>query len=310
MSNMTQTVMIFGGTGFLGSYVVSELARAGFRLNIITRDVIAAAHLKTQGDVGQINLQYGDIYKPVTYEKLLANTDIIVNLVGVLFEKGNQNFDNLHHLAPSWLAELASENEIKRFIHVSALGVERAKTSKYAQSKLQGENAILQAFPNATILRPSVIFGVEDNFYNQFAKMIDWFHAAPLIAGGKTKFQPSYVIDVAKAVAKICTSSDYNGKIYELGGGEIISFKQILQFIKQMRHSKALLVPLPACCAKMIGFANEFLPKPLITRDQVELLRYDNVVSDGALGYKELGIAPHSPSSIVPQYLQTLHGLT
>ncbi len=307
---MTQTVMIFGGTGFLGSYVVSELARAGFRLNIITRDVIAASHLKTQGDVGQINLQYGDINKVETYEKLLTQTDIVVNMVGVLFEKGRQNFDNLHHKAPAKLAELASKNGVKKFVHISALGVDKATTSKYAKSKLQGENAILQAFPNATILRPSVIFGVEDNFYNQFAKMINWFHAAPLIAGGKTKFQPTYVVDVAKAIVKTCVDDVTSGKIYELGGGEIISFKQILQFIKQMRHSKALLMPLPACCAKMIGFANEFLPKPLITRDQVELLRYDNVVSDNALGYKELGIAPHSPSSVVPQYLQTLHGLT
>jgi uncharacterized protein YbjT (DUF2867 family) len=310
MSNAMQTVMVFGGTGFLGSYVVNELARAGFRLNIITRDVIAASHLKTQGNVGQINLQYGDINKVETYEKLLANTDIVVNMVGVLFEKGKQNFDNLHHKSPAKLAELASKNGVKRFVHISALGVDKATTSKYATSKLQGENAILQAFPNTTILRPSVIFGVEDNFYNQFAKMMDWFRSAPLIAGGKTKFQPTYVVDVAKAIAKVCSDATTSGKIYELGGGEIISFKQILQFIKQMRHSKAFLVPVPSCCAKMIGLLSEFLPKPLITRDQVELLRYDNVVSENALGYEELGIAPHSPSSIVPQYLKTIHRLT
>ncbi len=297
-----QTILLFGGTGFVGKYVVSKLAHAGFRLHIITRDVVAAAHLKTQGTVGQINLQYGDISRPETFEKLLNSCDIVINLVGLLYERGSQNFENIHHKAPARLAQLAAQHGVKRFIHMSSLGVERAKTSRYASTKLQGEQAVLQYFPNAVIFRPSVIFGAEDNFYNQFAKMAAIAHVLPLISGGKTKFQPTYVADVADAFA-VAALQKLSG-IYELGGLETLTFKQILEFIKRTTHNKAVLIPLPSCFAKAAGFFNEFLPKPVITRDQVELLRYDNVVNDGALGYAELGIRPHSPSSIVPEYLQ------
>ncbi len=301
-----QTILLFGGTGFVGKYVVSQLAHAGFRLNIITRDVVTAAHLKTQGDVGQINLQYGDIRKASTYENLLANTDIVVNLVGLLSEHGAQNFENIHHIATARLAELSAKHGVNRFIHMSSLGVERAVTSKYAQTKLKGEQAVLKYFPNAVIFRPSVIFGIEDNFYNQFAKMSALAHVLPLIAGGKTKFQPTYVADVAEAFA-VAASNNLHGReiagIYELGGTEIMSFKQILEFIIATTNNKAIMIPLPTCAAKMVGFVNEFLPKPMITRDQVELLRYDNVVNENALGYDDLGIKPHSPTAIVPQYL-------
>jgi NADH dehydrogenase len=298
----TQTILIFGGNGFIGNHTVRALAKTGARLNVICRDVIAASPLKTYGDVGQINLHYGDITKPKTYEQLLSSTDLIINLVGILFEKGSRNFENIHNQAPAKLAELAAGSGVKRFIHISALGVDKATTSKYAKSKLNGEKAILQHLLNAVILRPSVVFGREDNFYNQFARMSRISPFLPLIAGGKTKFQPTYVGDVAQAIKIAATDVRTDGNIYELAGGEVQSFKQILQFVKRQTGSKSALLPIPSYAAKMIGFGSEFLPTPPLTRDQVELLKFDNIAGDG-MGYKDLGITPKNPSVIVAEYL-------
>jgi uncharacterized protein YbjT (DUF2867 family) len=298
-----QTILIFGGNGFLGRYAVQELAKSQARINIICRNTVKAAHLKTYGDVGQINLHYGDITKPKTYEQFLPHTDLIINLVGILFEKGKRSFENIHHLAVAQLAELAVKNGVKRFIHISALGVERATTSKYAKSKRAGELAILRFMPNAVILRPSVVFGREDNFYNQFAQMSRFSPFLPLIAGGKAKFQPTYVADVAKAIRVAANDPKTDGNIYELAGDEVQSFKQILQFVKTQTGSKSKLLPIPSCAAKMLGLGFEFLPKPPLTRDQVELLRYDNVIGD-AKTYHDLGITPQNPTVIVSEYIK------
>ncbi len=303
MSAENKIVTIFGGAGFVGQYVVKHIARAGYRVRAIVRDVPGAAYLKTQGDVGQIALVYGDITKPETYKNALKDSYAVINLVGILFEKGKQTFDNIHTQAPKELAQHAKEAGVTRFLHMSALGVEQATTAKYAKSKTAGEHAVLEYFPDATIFKPSVIFGAEDNFYNQFAKMGVFSPALPLIGGGNTKFQPVYVDDVAKAYAKALENPQTKGKTYELGGVDVMSFKEILQTINQMTNRERMLVKVPSCMASAGAFFAEFLPTPPLTRDQVEMLKYDNVVSDDALTFKDLGIEPTDADLVVPAYL-------
>lgn len=304
MTKSQEIITIFGGAGFVGQYIVKDAARQGYRLRIIVRDIEAAAHLKTQGDVGQISLIPGDITKPESYETALEGAHIVINLVGILFEKGKQNFSAIHSQAAEKLAQNASKAGVTRFLHMSALGVDKAKTSKYAKTKLAGEKAVLAAFPDATIFCPSVIFGEEDNFYNQFAQMAVFSPALPLIGGGKAKFQPVYVCDVAKAFIAALDDDASCGTTYELGGADIVSFKEVLASINSMTHRNRHLLNIPSCFAGVGAFFAEFLPTPPLTRDQVELLKYDNVVSKEAPNFKTLGIEPASISSIVPDYLQ------
>jgi NADH dehydrogenase len=296
-------ITIFGGTGFVGRHVVQEAARAGYRVQVITRDTIAAEFLKTQGDVGQIAIIYGDIRDPESYRAAVARSNIVINLVGILYEKGKQTFATLHAKAPETLAQMAIQSGVERFLHMSALGVDKATNSKYAKTKLLGEKAVLAAFPDATIFRPSVIFGAEDNFYNQFAKMACFSPFLPLIGGGNTKFQPTYVGDVAKALIHALSRPESKGAIYSLGGGKVLSFEAILRSVGTYTHRTPWLLPLPSCAASMMGLVAERLPHPFITRDQVRLLAYDNVVDETEQGYAALGIIPHSPEDIVPEYL-------
>jgi NADH dehydrogenase len=303
MGNTARIITVFGGSGFVGQYVVRELARAGYRLRLVERDIHNAAALKTQGEVGQIAVLHADITKPDTYVHALQGSYGVVNLVGLLFEKGRQTFESLHHQAAKTLAEHAVHAGVTRLLHMSALGVDKASTSAYASTKLAGEQAVQAAFPSATIFRPSVIFGAEDNFYNQFACMSRFLPFLPLIGGGKTRFQPVYVGDVADAFAAALADAHTAGHTYELGGAETLSFKGILQSICTMTHCEPTLLPIPSCMAKISGFFAEFLPRPLLTRDQVELLKYDNVVNPESLGFAALSITPKAPSDIVPAYL-------
>ena len=297
-------VTIAGGTGFLGRYVVRRLAKAGFRLRILCRHPDAALHLKTAGDVGQIALIAADVTKPESLEGKLAGCCAVINLTGILYESGRQTFTAVHTQGAERLAQMARSSGAARFLHVSALGIDKAVKSKYARSKLLGEKAVMAAFPQATILRPSVIFGPEDNFINLFAQLASLFPALPLIGGGHTRFQPVYVDDVAKALHACLLRDDTKGRTYELGGPEIHNFKDILHTITRItgRHRTLVSVPFPAASA--IGCANELLPwPPLLTRDQVTLLHYDNVVSPGVQGFHELGIQPAAMDAVVPQYL-------
>jgi uncharacterized protein YbjT (DUF2867 family) len=301
--NIETLVTIFGGTGFVGRYVVSSLARAGYRIRVITRDIVAAAPLKTQGEVGQIACVYGDARDASSIGDLLAGSHIVVNLIGLLYESGTQQFASIHTDAARIMAEEATKRGVRQLLHISALGVDRAKDSRYAQTKLAGERAVLEAFPSATILRPSIIFGEEDNFYNQFACMARFSPVLPLIGGGGTKFQPIYVVDVAHAVVHALASSTHAGKVYELGGDEIFTFKEIMQHICAITKQSPMLLPIPFGMANFMATFAQMLPKPFLTKDQVTLLHYDNVVSAGALGCAELGIQPHSARVIVPDYL-------
>jgi uncharacterized protein YbjT (DUF2867 family) len=303
MDNTQQVITIFGGSGFVGQYIVRDLARAGYRLRLVERDVVAAASLKTQGEVGQISVTHGDITKPESYVAALEGAYAVINLVGILFERGQQTFAALHAAAPEKLSQIAVKAGVKHFLHMSALGVDKATTSRYAATKLAGENVVRAAFPQATIFRPSVIFGAEDNFYNQFACMSRFSPFLPLIGGGKTKFQPVYVADVAQAFLTALQHPESAGRTYELGGAVELTFQQILASIKEMTNRSPYLLTIPTCIAKLGATFTQLLPTPLLTKDQVELLKYDNVVSASAYGFKDLGITPKHPDDIVPTYL-------
>ncbi len=296
-------VTIFGGTGFLGRYIVGRLARAGFRLRIISRNPSNASELITAGHVGQIALIAGDITKPESYIASLKGSYAVINLVGILFESDKQNFTAIHSLGAEKLAIAAKAAGVKRFIQISALGVEHEFGSSYARSKFLGEQAVISAFPKATILRPSIMFGAEDNFFNKFAKMASISPALPLIGGGKTKFQPVYVDDVARAIEVCLEKDETKGQIYELGGSQIYNFKQILEYILLLTGKTRYLVSIPFGLASFIGKMGEYCPKPPLTRDQVKLLKYNNIINPTIKSFNHLGITPTAVEIIVPEYL-------
>jgi NADH dehydrogenase len=300
-----QLITVVGGTGFLGTYVVRRLLKDGWQVRVLCRDPQGpqTGTVKTQGYLGQVSVEYADLSRPKTLEGKLAGSYAVINLVGVLYEKGSQKFAALHAKGAETLATMAKEAGAKRFIQVSALGVDKAAKSRYARTKIQGEQAVRQVFPNATILRPSVIFGREDNFFNQFASMARFAPLLPVIGGGRTKFQPVYVDDVAQAVAVCLNRADTQGQTYELGGPEVMSFRQIIDYVLDVTGRENGVIDLPFMVAGLMGTAAEFLPKPFLTRDQVTLLRYNNVVSEGTPGLRELGITPTAVELIVPEYL-------
>ncbi len=296
-------VTIVGGTGFVGRYVVKRLAKAGWRIRIIARNPDAARHLRTAGEVGQVVLARGNLADPQSLAGKIEDSYAVVNLVGVLFESGKQKFTALHAQGAETLAQMAYASGVKRFIQISALGVDKAGGSEYARTKLVGEKAVRAAFPAATILRPSVIFGPEDNFFNQFAAMSIAAPALPLIGGGLTRFQAVYVGDVAKAIEACLTRADTPGQTYELGGPHVYTFKEILQFILKTVGREKPLVTVPFPVASMMGSVAQLLPRPLLTRDQVALLRHDNIVGPNTKTFAQLGIKPAAVEVIVPEYL-------
>ncbi len=298
-----RVITIIGGTGFVGRYVVKLLAASGYTLRIISRNPNGALHLKTAGSVGQIVLMGGNLAEPATLMGKIENSYAVVNLAGILFEGGKQSFANVHAHGAEKLAQMAKAAGVSRFVQMSALGVDKAKTSDYARTKLLGEKAVLTAFPEATILRPSVIFGPEDNFYNQFATMGALSPALPLIGGGVTRFQPVYVGDVAAAIKAALVRPDALGQVFELGGPNVYSFKDILRYIMQVTGNKRMLLPIPLGVASFMGMCGEVLPKPPLTRDQVRLLKSDNVVSAGAKTLGSLGLSPTAVEMVVPDYL-------
>lgn len=315
-----RVVTIVGGTGFIGRYVVRQLAQQGFTVRVVCRRPNAALHLKTCGSVGQVVLTPGNLADPVSIQAALAGSYAVVNLVGILFESGRQRFGALQAQGAEKLAQMAKAAGVQRFVHLSALGVDRARGSEYARTKLLGEKAVMAAFPQASILRPSVVFGPEDDFFNQFACMATCAPALPLIGGGGTRFQPVYVQDVARAVVACITRADAVGQLYELGGPNTYSFRDILRYILSVTGKKRLLVPLPFGVASLMGVVCEVLSripvvnlvfrKPAITRDQVQLLKSDNVVSAGAKTFVHLDLTPTAVEMVVPGYLKRFKPVT
>ncbi len=299
-------VTIFGGSGFLGRYVVRVLARRGYRIKVAVRRPDLAGYLQPLGRVGQIHAVQANLRYPDSVKAAAHGADVVINLVGILFERGRQRFRQVHAEGAGHVAAAAAEGGA-RMLHVSAIGADADSRAAYARSKRAAEEAVLSATPSATIFRPSVMFGPEDEFFNRFAAMATLSPALPLIGGGGARFQPVYVDDVANAIAAGADGLTRPGVIYELGGPAVLTLRQVFEFTLATIERKRLLVPVPFAVAKAIGAVAQFLPSPPITPDQVELLRYDNVVSEAAKRERrtldDLGVAPTAVEAIAPSYL-------
>ncbi len=308
MTLKRKIVTIFGGTGFVGRHIVKRLAAEGYTIKVATRIPEHANFLKTCGNVGQVVPFHCDYHDVASLREAIEGADIVINCIGILFQKRKNKFRRLHVELPGQIAEAAARENAERFIHISSLGADHGK-SKYATTKLEGEQAVMKACPWATILRPSVVFGSDDNFFNMFARLAGMAPALPLIGGGKTKFQPVFAGDVAQAVMAAVLlppvgEADPRGKIYELGGPEVVSLRDIYQMVMTYTGRKRLLVPVPFFLAKLKAGFLTMLPNPPLTPDQVESMKTDNVVSLSALTLGHLGVPATGMGLVVPGYLE------
>lgn len=301
------TVTVFGGSGFIGRHLVQQLARAGYQVRVAVRRPDLAGFLQPLGGVSQITAVKADLRDEPSIKEAIKGADYVVNLVGILAEGGGQNFNNIHVHGARLVAIAAREANVKQLVHVSALGADPASKSKYARSKAHGEDAVLNMEPTAIILRPSVVFGPEDEFFNRFASIMSVSPVVPLFAG-KTKFQPIYVGDLAAAIVAALDGKGEEGAIYELGGPQIISMRAIHEDIKRITGRNTALLPLPLIFARGIAIFTAILPNPPVTSDQIKLLKKDNIVSPEAIEehrtLKDLSpLNPRSVAAIVPNYL-------
>jgi uncharacterized protein YbjT (DUF2867 family) len=299
-------VTIFGGSGFVGRHLVRALARRQYRIRVAVRRPELAGFLQPMGRVGQIHAVQANLRYPQSVAAAVRDADIVVNLVGVLFERGAQRFDAIQAQGAEAVA-LAAKAAGACLVHISAIGADADSPARYAQSKAEGERRVLAAMPDATIMRPSIVFGPEDDFFNRFAALARLSPALPLVGGGHTRFQVAFVGDVAEAIAKAVDGDTKAGAIYELGGPDVRSFKELMEFMLATIQRRRLLLPVPFGLMKFNATFLQLLPKPPITPDQVEMLKYDNVVSAAAQGdartLEGLGIVPQSAAAIVPSYL-------
>jgi NADH dehydrogenase len=313
-SNAETLITVFGGSGFLGRHVVRALAKRQYRIRVAVRRPDLAGYLQPLGRVGQIHAVQANVRNRPSVAAAVHGSDVVINLVGILFESGRQRFDAVQSFGAEGVA-LAAAAHNARMIHISAIGADEDSSAAYARAKRHGEELVLAATPEATIFRPSILFGPNDDFFNRFAGIARLSPFLPLVGGGHTRFQPVFAGDVAEAVAKAVDSAARPGAIYELGGPDVFTFKELMEFTLATIERRRLLLPLPFGVAKLQAAIFELvskvplrvLSKPILTRDQVELLRYDNVVSDTArrdgLTFEGLGIAPQSIAAIVPTYL-------
>jgi len=302
MQNNQKIIGIFGAGGFLGKHLMRQLTKLDYRVKVATRNPYLKGYLKPLGNPGQIELFKTNIFNPEDVKQVLKNCDLAINLVGILYETRKQKFNQIHAQFPNLLSELCNELGIKKLVHVSALGVKEGHPSQYMQSKLQGEKNIQDTFKQSVILRPGIMFGPEDKFFNTFATLAQFSPALPLIGGGKTVFEPIYVGDVAQSIVKSLELNNLKPSIYELGGANY-SFKELMQILLSEINKKRFLIPIPWGMAKFQSYFLQMLPTPLLTPDQVTMLRYDNVVSGEYKTLKNLKIKPTTIQSILPKYI-------
>jgi NADH dehydrogenase len=300
-------VTVFGGSGFLGKHVVRALVAKGYRVRVPVRRPHMSQDLRVIGNVGQVQLMQSNLRFEASVQRAVEGSDAVINLVGILYETGQQSFESVHVRGAETLAKAVAAEGITNFVHLSAIGADKDSQSEYARTKAAGEVKVREHVPTVDILRPSILFGNEDNFFNRFAAMAQLSPVLPLIGGGQTKFQPAYVADVAEAIAR-CVKAETSAQTYELGGPQTYSFKELMQFMLETIAKKRLLVPVPWMAANLMGLGGELagaLPflKPFLTRDQVKSLKNDNIVASDAQGFAELGITPETVEAIVPPYL-------
>jgi len=301
---MQGLVTVFGGSGFVGGQVVRALAKAGHRVRVAVRNPNLAYRMRMLGDVGQIEVVQANVRNAPSVARAVDGAEAVVNLVGVLWESGRQKFQTLHVMGAKTVAEQAKAAGAARLVQISALGADVDSSSKYQRTKAEGELAVRAVFPGAVVIRPSVVFGAEDKFFNKFGQMAALFPALPLIGGGETKFQPVYVGDVAAVVAKAVSSPAAEGLTYELGGPAVYSFKALMEMILRETGRNRVLAPIPFFAAGLIGKVGDLSPiAPPLTSDQVETLKTDNVADHGLPGLAEAGVVPTAVESVVPSYL-------
>ncbi|MEQ9489927.1 MAG: complex I NDUFA9 subunit family protein [Alphaproteobacteria bacterium] len=301
----TKLVTIFGGGGFLGRHLVRLLAQQGHSIRVAVRDPESALFLKPMGDVGQITPIQANIRSDASVAAAVAGSDAVVNLVGILYESGSQSFDAVHKTGAATVAKAAANAGAERFVHMSALGASEQSAAKYARSKARGETAVTEAFPGVSIMRPSVVFGPQDDFFNRFANLARFSPVLPLIGGGHTKFQPVYVVDVAEAMAACVNGRAENaqGQVYELGGPTVYTFEELMRLVMHYTGYDRRLVSIPFGLARLQGMVLGLLPTPPLTADQVDLLKSDNVVTGDLPGLADFGIHPTAAEVILPTYM-------
>jgi uncharacterized protein YbjT (DUF2867 family) len=283
--------LIFGGSGQIGRNLIRKLTKKNYKVTVVTRNIHQKSYIiKTQANAGYIDIVESNIFEEQKLRKLFENADICINLIGILFEskKGN-TFKNIHTVFPSLLSKLSKEYKLKHLIHLSALGINEATDSDYAKSKLEGEERILRNFPLATIIRPSIVYSVDDNFTTNFMTLLNRLPIFPLYYEGKTKFAPIHCSDLTDVILNVI-SNNVNSKIIECVGPEIISFKEILEKLLNLIGKKRLLIPTPLPIAQISARFFEIMPKPLLTRDQLKLLKYDNVLSGKYKSNSDIGV--------------------
>ncbi|MDA8742852.1 complex I NDUFA9 subunit family protein [Candidatus Pelagibacter bacterium] len=283
--------LIFGGSGQIGRHLIRKLTKNNIRVTVVTRNIHQKSYIiKTQGNAGYIDIVEANIYDEKKIRNLFSKSDICVNLIGILFEKKKGNtFYNIHTLFPSLLSKLAKEYKLKNFIHLSALGINEAIDSKYAKSKLEGEKNILHNFPLSTILRPSVVYSVDDNFTTNFMTLLNRLPVFPLYYSGKTKFTPIHCSDLTDVIYETITKN-INSKIIECVGPEVISFREIIERLLTLINKKRLLLPMPLQLATLTAKIFQLLPNPILTEDQLRLLKYDNVLSGKYKSNSDIGV--------------------
>lgn len=302
---------VFGGSGFVGRYAVAALAKQGWRVRAAERRPDLAGFLQPAGFVGQVAPVQANLRYPASVQRAVAGSKFVVNAVGVLASGGKQTFRALHVEGPRAVAKAAREGGVRHLVHISAIGADAKSSSRYARSKAEGEAAVLQEFPGAIILRPSIVFGPEDQFFNRFAAMARISPLLPLIGGGRTRFQPVFVGDVAAAIAAIAAGAGKPGTVYELGGPEVLTFRELLDLTQEWADRSRGYLPMPFWLAKLQALLTWPLPNSLrpVTLDQVRMLQHDNTVSAAAKSEGRtlagLGVDPaHGVAAIVPTYLE------
>ncbi|WP_065095379.1 MULTISPECIES: complex I NDUFA9 subunit family protein [unclassified Wolbachia] len=311
---MTKRVIIFGGTGFIGKHIVRRLAAEGYLIKVFTRNQEKAACLKLCGNLGQISIFKGDFFDEKSVLEGMEECDVAINLVGILYEAKKHDFYAVHVKIAERIAKAAKMKNVPMMIHFSAMGIENSKLSKYAQSKLEGEKAVTSAFQEAIIIRPSLVFGKEDNFFNKFARLATILPFLPLIGNGTTKFQPICVTDLAEVVYRIISFNKQDKKIYNMGGPKVYSFKSLLKFILNVTNRKCLLINVSFPMAKLIAFFLEnkiisMLLKPItgdtnpvLTQDQVKVMMNSSIERSADL--ETMKVRPLAIENVVPEYLK------
>ena len=283
--------LIFGGSGQIGRNLIRKLTRNNYKVTVVTRNIHQKSYIiKTQANAGYVEIVEANIFEEKKIRSLFEKADICINLIGILFQqkKGN-TFKNIHTVFPSLLAKLCKEYNLKHFVHLSALGINEAKDSDYAKSKLAGENEILKNFPLTTILRPSIVFSVDDNFTTNFMTILNRFPVFPIYYNGDTKFSPIHCSDLTDIILHVISKNNYSN-IIECTGPEVITFKEILEKLLKLMNKKRFFIPLPLRVAELTAFLFEIMPKPILTRDQLRLLKYDNVLSGKYKSNFDIGV--------------------